>query len=117
MKSRVAHLAEQWRTCQAELARLRRLQDKRLMANDADGHEFFELAELEDALRRKSKALVRAMVETRSDGLDDVLLKLNIWRDVKCPKGTKLSGKTLYNHLAVSVLDDVAGLRCSKCGE
>ena len=115
-QSRVEQLADQWRACQTELARLRRVQDKRLMADDADSQEFFELADLEDGLRRKSKALVKAMVETPSETADDVICKLNIWRDVKCPRGTQVSGKTLYNHLAVSALDDASTMR-QRCAD
>ena len=83
------------------------------MAEDADSQEFFELADLEDALRRKGKALVRTMIETPAESLDDVIVKLSIWRDVKCPEGTRLSGKTLVNHLAVSALDDLPTFRTS----
>lgn len=81
------------------------------MAKDADGQEFFELAELEDGLRRKTRMIVRSMVEAPAQNLDDVLIKLSIWREVKSPQGARMTGKTLYNHLAASAAEDVAELR------
>lgn len=106
-RSTVATLVAEWYACREEIAKIEARQDELFFSEQANTQLFFKLDAQRDELRNKSDRLMSEIRDTESDSCNEVRAKLQLWRDVRFPDGSRLKQKDTVDQITVSALEDL----------
>lgn len=106
----VGGLLRAWAECQRELDEVNLRYEKAFANQTDDPSPLYALAARQDELKTRSGDLLSQLIGVPSRDLADVRTKLQVWRSVACPPGTKLNAANTADHVAVSALMDLERL-------